>query len=282
MFYSTCAHRIEQYLDLKIYHSDIGKIAYYATLEMALVRGPLAPPPSHSGNPSSSNTPQSIANHRNSFLNLRSTYDIHGDTYIFAASNLNLLRTTNAELIAQFTARKNDFVKPVKNYRVMDVFGRNILTTEGEEWRRHKRIVGKSFGERSMGLVWEESLRQAKGMVGVWGRRMRKIRNEGERKSLEDEELRVDDAGSDTAILSLHVICAAGFGVPQLWEGQENEEVGKGTGREEGNRAPDLGLNRPIGNHTLGFKDCLNFVLSGLLVSDTQPEGIGIGELIII
>ncbi|KAA8576990.1 hypothetical protein EYC84_007014 [Monilinia fructicola] len=192
----------------------------------------------------------SIANHRNSFLNLRSTYEIH----------------------AQFTARKNDFVKPVKNYRVMDVFGRNILTTEGEEWRRHKRIVGKSFGERSMGLVWEESLRQAEGMVGVWGRRMRKIRNEGGRKSLEDEELRVDDAGSDTAILSLHVICAAGFGVPQLWEGQENEEVGKGTGREEGNGAPDLGLNRPIGNHTLGFKDCLNFVLSGLLLIFLWPQ----------
>ncbi|RAL63368.1 hypothetical protein DID88_003791 [Monilinia fructigena] len=164
---------------------------------------------------------------------------------------------------------KNDFVKPVKNYRVMDVFGRNILTTEGEEWRRHKRIVGKSFGRESMGLVWEESLRQAEGMLGVWGRRME---NGGEGKRLMDEGLRVGDAGSDTAILSLHVICAAGFGVPQLWEGEENEEVGKGTGRGEGNGAPDLGLNRPVGDHTIGFKDCLNFVLSGLLLIFLWPQ----------
>lgn len=101
-----------------------------------------------------------IANHRNSFLDLRSSYDLHGDTYVFATPNLNLLRTTNAELIAQFTTRKNDFVKPVKNYKVLEFFGKNIVTLEGEEWRRHKRVVAKSFGEKSIKLVWGESVRQ--------------------------------------------------------------------------------------------------------------------------
>ncbi|EDO04974.1 hypothetical protein SS1G_07458 [Sclerotinia sclerotiorum 1980 UF-70] len=210
-------------------------------------------------------------NHRNSFLNLRSSYDIHGDTYIFAASNLNLLRTTNAELIAQFTTRKNDFVKPVKNYKVLEVFGSNIVTTEGEEWRRHKRVVGKSFGEKSMGLVWEESIKQADGMLGLWRRR----NGEGGRRGNMNEDLGliVEDAGSDTAILSLHVICAVGFGVPQLWEGEESDEV---VDRDEmvdedekieGGGTPDLGLNKPVGDHTMGFKDCINLVLSSLIVS---------------
>ncbi|TGO17403.1 hypothetical protein BTUL_0018g00700 [Botrytis tulipae] len=203
-----------------------------------------------------------IANHRNSFLNLRSSYDLHGDTYIFAASNLNLLRTTNAELIAQFTTRKNDFVKPVKNYKVLEFFGKNIVTIEGEEWRRHKKVVGKSFGEKSIKSVWTESIRQAEGMIRIWGRR-----GNGSEKG--DEELRVEDAGSDTAILSLHVICAVGFGVPQLWEGEEEEDMGNGELKIGGEGMPNLGLSKPIGEHSLGFKDCINTVLGSLLVTFT-------------
>ncbi|KAF7948648.1 uncharacterized protein EAE97_004059 [Botrytis byssoidea] len=200
-----------------------------------------------------------IANHRNSFLNLRSSYDLHGDTYIFAASNLNLLRTTNAGLIAQFTTRKNDFVKPLKNYKVLEFFGKNIVTIEGEEWRRHKRVVGKSFGEKSINLVWAESIRQAEGMIRIWGRR-------GRSSEKGDEEMRVEDAGSDTAILSLHVICAVGFGVPQLWEGEEEEYMGNGNLKIEGGEMPNLGLSKPVGDHSLGFKDCINTVLGSLLL----------------
>ncbi|CAD6447597.1 d01caf92-2577-4233-b8db-222e299b72f9 [Sclerotinia trifoliorum] len=210
-----------------------------------------------------------IASHRNSFLNLRSSYDIHGDTYIFAASNLNLLRTTNAELIAQFTTRKNDFVKPVRNYKILEVFGSNIVTTEGEEWRRHKRIVGKSFGEKSMGLVWGESIKQVDGMLGLWRRRNEEGGKGGNVNG--DMGLIVEDAGSDTAILSLHVICAVGFGVPQLWEGEEDEVVG-GDEKIEGNGAPDLGLNKPVGDHTMGFKDCINLVLSSLILIVLWPR----------
>ncbi|TGO68499.1 hypothetical protein BELL_0827g00010 [Botrytis elliptica] len=206
-----------------------------------------------------------IANHRNSFLNLRSSYDLHGDTYIFAATNLNLLRTTNAELIAQFTTRKNDFVKPVKNYKVLEFFGKNIVTIEGEEWRRHKKVVGKSSGEKSIKLVWAESIRQAEAMIRIWGRRSRSS-EKGQ------EELRVEDAGSDTAILSLHVICAVGFGVPQLWEGDEEVDVGMGDLKIEGEEMPNLGLSKPVGEHSLGFKDCVNTVLSSLLLILLWPQ----------
>jgi cytochrome P450 len=131
---------------------------------------------------------------------------------VIAGANETLLRTTNAELIAQLTTRKNAFVKPLKNYAIMKIFGTNILTTEGAEWKRHKRVVGPSFSERSCGLVWQVSLREVEGMMGVWERRER-----GEKSGeVEMEVLRVEDTSVDTAILSLHVICAAGFGVPQL------------------------------------------------------------------
>ncbi|KAK6605319.1 cytochrome p450 3a21 [Botrytis cinerea] len=206
-----------------------------------------------------------IANHRNSFLDLRSSYDLHGDTYVFATPNLNLLRTTNAELIAQFTTRKNDFVKPVKNYKVLEFFGKNIVTLEGEEWRRHKRVVAKSFGEKSIKLVWGESVRQAEGMIRIWGGRGKSSENG-------DEELRVEDAGSDTATLSLHVICAVGFGVPQLWEGEGEADVDNESLKIEGEEAPNLGLSKPAGEHSLGFKDCINLVFSSILLILIWPQ----------
>lgn len=144
------------------------------------------------------------------------------------------------------------------------------MTIEGEEWRRHKRVVGKSFGEKSIKLVWAESIRQAEGMIRIWRRR-------GGNSEKGDEELRVEDAGSDTAILSLHVICAVGFGVPQLWEGDEEEDMGNGDMRIEGEEMPNLGLSKPVGDYSLGFKDCINTVLSSLLVSHNGMKFIGNG-----
>jgi cytochrome P450 len=84
----------------------------------------------------------------------------------------------------------------------MDIFGRSILTSEGLEWKRHKRVVGPSFSEKSNRLVFEESLRQVEGMLDVWV----------SRGSNTKQEMRIERLAVDTATLSFHVICAAGFG----------------------------------------------------------------------
>ncbi len=68
------------------------------------------------------------------------------------------LKTASAEVASQITTRKVDFLKPVANYKIVDLFGRSILTPEGSEWKRHKKIVGPSFSERSnlgiLGKTW--------------------------------------------------------------------------------------------------------------------------------
>jgi cytochrome P450 len=84
----------------------------------------------------------------------------------------------------------------------MDIFGRSILTSEGLEWKRHKRVVGPSFSEKSNRLVFEESLRQVEGMLDVW------VSRAGNTK----QEMRIGRLAVDMATLSFHVICAAGFG----------------------------------------------------------------------
>lgn len=139
-------------------------------------------------------------------------------------------------------------MKPVEGYKIVDIFGRSILTQEGLEWKRHRKVVGPSFSEKSNKLVFEESLRQAEGMMNLWS-------GQG---SNTKEHMRVENTAIDAATLSLHVICAAGFGVPQLWPGESEDKL-------QGNIVPGFNTFRLNGDHTLPFKDGLHSLLQDIL-----------------
>jgi cytochrome P450 len=171
-----------------------------------------------------------------------------GDTYILVNPLKLYLKTTNAELITQFASRRTDFTKPTGGYGLVDIFGKSILTQDGQEWRRHKKIVGPSFSEKSNRLVFEESLRQTEGMVNLWA-------TQGKNTKV---ELRVVNTAEDAATLSLHVICAAGFGVPQVWPNETEENL-----EEKGLQA--FSKFKLTGGHTLSFKDALVSLLKHLL-----------------
>lgn len=146
-------------------------------------------------------------------------------------------------------------MKPVEGYKIVDLFGRSILTQEGQEWKRHRKIVGPGFSEKSNRLVFEESLRQTEGMLGLWASQQKWSKG----------ELKVENTAIDVATLSLHVICAAGFGVPQLWP-QEGEE------KRVGNGVPGFSEHEVKGSHTLTFKNGLNQLLKNLMWFVLLPQ----------
>jgi cytochrome P450 len=182
-----------------------------------------------------------------SWKRLRYAEELYGDTYLLVSPFLCYLKTSDASLIRQITIRRDDFVKPVATYKVIDILGGNIVTAEGEDWKRQKKIVGPSFSERSNRLVWEESLRQTKGLLGMW-KRKDGVSERG------DGGFRVEDPRKGCALLSLHVICAAGFGVPQLWPGQNKDLL-------EGNGVPGFSGDELREGHTLSMKDALTGLL---------------------
>lgn len=168
---------------------------------------------------------------------------------MFVGTNGTFLRTSNAELIGQIVSRKTDFLKPVEGYKVVDIFGRSIISQEGAEFKRHRKVVGPSFSEKSNRLVFEESLRQADSMMGTWAQL-------GDNTAV---DMRVKDtAHGFTATLSLHVICAAGFGVPQKWPGESESKL-------DGTIVPGFNTDLLIGGHTLPFKESLNFMMKHIL-----------------
>jgi len=171
-----------------------------------------------------------------------------GEVYLIVSPGQIFMSCSNAEANVQLTTRRRDFVKPVELYAIVDIFGPSILTTEGEEWKRHRKIVAPAFSEKSNSLVWRESLRQGLEMVEVWSKL------EGNTSGT----MKVDDTAPYTANMALHVISAAGFGVEQLWAGEDEAKLGSKA-------VPGFNTSKLIGSHTLTFKESLKTLLRSII-----------------
>jgi hypothetical protein len=49
-------------------------------------------------------------------------------------------------------------------------FGPNLVSSEHEEWRKHRRIAGPSFSEKNNRLVWDSSIEVILGYFNKWSR----------------------------------------------------------------------------------------------------------------
>lgn len=158
------------------------------------------------------------------------------------------MNCSNAEAIIQMATRRNVFEKPIELYGIVDIFGKSVLSTEGVEWKRHRRVVAPAFSEKSNALVWKESLRQAASMLAFWSKL------EGN----DPGNIKVKDTAQDTALMTLHVISGAGFGVRQVWNGESEELLGTKV-------VPGFNTAKLSGNHSLAFKDAINTLLHGMI-----------------
>jgi cytochrome P450 len=82
-------------------------------------------------------------------------------------------------------------------YKVIELFDGNIVTTEGDEWLRHRRLTARGLGDRVNRAVWKETLKGARKMMGEW------FGSDGKVQKLE----------SDMMGLTLGVMWRAGFGM---------------------------------------------------------------------
>jgi len=166
-----------------------------------------------------------------------------GDTFLVVAPTHNSLFVADAEAHAQITARRNDFPKPLELYKTIDIFGKNVITTEGSVWRHHRKITSVPFSEKNNSLVWSESIHQARGMLTHWT---------GANGTNTKE---FDDAADVTKSLSLHVISRAGFGVGLTWPHEDKGDV------------------EPIPEgHTMTYKSSLQTLVDDLLLVLLTPH----------
>ncbi len=158
-----------------------------------------------------------------------------GDTILTESPGHMLVWSASHEVISQIVGRRNDFVKPTAMYRILDIYGRNVVSTEGALWRQHRKIASAPFSEQNNELVWAESVEQTRGMLRHWLGDADRAR-----------EGVADDVGEDTMRLTLNIISRAGFGRSLAWPGR--------GGRDE----VDAG-------HQMGYKEALETLLHNIL-----------------
>ncbi|KAL1595032.1 hypothetical protein SLS60_009717 [Paraconiothyrium brasiliense] len=116
---------------------------------------------------------------------------------------MNIIYTSDKVAVAEVLAKRKVFIKP-KLYEMLNMFGKNVDTVNGEEWSRHRKITAPCFNERVSSFVWDESVRQSQAMFSQW---------------LAQPGGKVSRMVDDARIVALHVLYAAGFGVQHDFSG---------------------------------------------------------------
>ena len=178
------------------------------------------------------------------------------DTFMTVSPERNVLYTADADVVNQITNRRNDFPKPLEVYGSLRIYGENVVTVEGHQWRHHRKIVSPPFTERNNHLVWSETLDQCQAMIDAWLR------------SDKEGSKSIKTVAEDAMRLSLHVISRAGFGVPLQWPGSEDPQPDKTPKKEGVDRPSSSGLT---GNHTLSYTDALGSLLHNVLLMFVLP-----------
>jgi cytochrome P450 len=82
-------------------------------------------------------------------------------------------------------------------YKVIELFDRNIVTSEGDLWMRHRKSSAKGFGDKVYRSVWREGLSGGRSLLDNWLRNGKKI----------------EEPESDVMGLAFRVIQRAAFGM---------------------------------------------------------------------
>ncbi|KAI5452820.1 hypothetical protein NCC49_000565 [Naganishia albida] len=136
-----------------------------------------------------------------SFIDSRTTYSV---------SSPEACRILNSD--------RRKFQKPVQLYNILKVFGSNVVVTEGEEWRRHRKIVAAGFSEKVFELVWNTS---------SWIT-FELFKSEGWAALSPGEGMNVLNIPDITLRVTLAVLSTASFGAPLSWKQDPKESRGVG------------------------------------------------------
>ncbi|KKA29027.1 hypothetical protein TD95_004046 [Thielaviopsis punctulata] len=201
-----------------------------------------------------------------------SIYAAQGEAYLAVSPFNILLLTDSPQVIHQITHQRERFPKNSSVYAVMEQFGPNVLSTEGAQWRMHRKVMAVNFNEKNAALVWRESIGQTQGLLEQWV-------SQTENRPLPGQEERrpqyvgghmldpktITSLETDTMRLTLHIISYVGFGVTLKWPGVESK-------KSTDPRAEKYSSEEPMGDHTMTLLQSLASLLEYLFVVLLIPE----------
>ncbi|KZM25328.1 uncharacterized protein EKO05_0000526 [Ascochyta rabiei] len=178
------------------------------------------------------------------------------DVFIIASATRLSAFVADAEAVTQITTRRNDFPKPLKMYGALDIYGRNLVSSEGSDWRMHRKLTAPSFGEKNNELVFNESLHHARSLLGLW------TGPEGQGNET------VEDPAVATMSFALFVISSAGFDVRVKWP-HEDETRALSVETDE-SKSMLVGSEKPAG-HNMSYREAISELLHNIMWTQIIP-----------
>lgn len=118
--------------------------------------------------------------------------------------------TDSPEVIHQVSQQREKFPKIHEAYEILRQYGENVVSANGDTWRRHRKVTAPAFTERNVGRVFSEAVRQAQSMTEALTKR-----DDGA-PSFDT----ITTLHQKTWTFALHVIGYVGFDLRMLWPGQ--------------------------------------------------------------
>ena len=182
---------------------------------------------------------------------------IGSDTFITVAPVRNTLYTADADVISQITTRRSDFPKAIEVYEMLQIYGDNVVTVEGQLWRHHRKITSPPFSEHNNHVVWTETLDQCQAMVNGWL---------GENQDISRP---ISTVADDCMRLSLYVISRAGFGVHLQWPQRTEGDTDRSP---QGPNDRDVSQSETKGDHTMSYTNAISGVLNNIVTLIVTPR----------
>ncbi|KAI0536631.1 cytochrome P450 [Xylaria digitata] len=140
----------------------------------------------------------------------RSSTHVHlGPVWALITPAAVYLQFADPDAIKEIFTRRSDFVRPTKEYKLLEVYG-PCVSTAGDDWARHRRVLAAPFSESIMEFVWDESLRQARSMLRYWS---------------SAGESGIPSMQRDTRTLSLNVLASTAFRKSYSFHGSANPQT---------------------------------------------------------
>ncbi|KAJ0416922.1 cytochrome P450 [Aspergillus carlsbadensis] len=125
----------------------------------------------------------------------------YGKVYLVVTPRVVLCNVSDAGVVVQVTHSTGGWPKPIWQYQAVELYGPNVVTSEGHDWARHRRRTATIFNQKNDALVWKESIRLVQEMLEQW------------KTANVSRDLLVQTARDDVPKFALNVFSAAGFGV---------------------------------------------------------------------
>ncbi|TLD09602.1 hypothetical protein PspLS_11726 [Pyricularia sp. CBS 133598] len=165
-------------------------------------------------------------------------HERYGDTFVNVTSRDVEIHTCDHRVSDQILRKyTNDFPKIGHYAKVLDVLGTSLVSSDGDDWTRHRKATVATLSDRTNGMVWSEAIRQTRQMMQHY---------EGVSQG------RILDAIEDIRELYLHVFTRVCYGV--AYDFKQPEQI-------------------PTG-YSLSYKTCLYTSIKGILMLRLIPWSI--------